>query len=150
MQIVIISLWMLHGILMFFDEFHYHHRRGLGRWESVGHPVDTLLFLSCFIYALVVNPAHIIGFIVLAVLSTLIITKDEFVHAQQCRGGEQWLHALLFSIHPVALIGLYMAWTRGWRLLVAVQACVIVLFGIYQIVYWNVWKVKKGEGPESA
>lgn len=134
---MIISIWILHGLLMFVDEFHYHHRRGLERWESAGHPVDTLFFLACFVYALTVNPSHIAGFAVLAILSALIITKDEFVHAEQCPGGEQLLHALLFIIHPVALYMLYLAWTQDLMLLVRIQTAIILLFGIYQVVYWD-------------
>ena len=129
---------------MFVDEFYYHHRRGLGRWESIGHPVDTLFFLACFIYALFVNVAHMTGFVCLAVLSTLIITKDEFVHADACPGGEQWLHALLFAIHPVALFTLYLAWSKGWMLLIGIQTVLILLFGLYQMVYWNLINRKKG------
>lgn len=142
MQGIIISIWILHGLIMFVDEFYYHHRRGLGRWESLGHPVDTLFFMACFIYALVVDPSHPWGFVVLAMLSTLIITKDEFVHAKQCPGGEQWLHALLFIIHPVALFGLYHVWTQGGLWLVRIQAAIILLFGLYQVIYWNVLRGK--------
>ena len=149
MQAMILSIWILHGILMFIDEFYYHHRRGLGRWEALGHPVDTLFFLACFMYALFVNSAHVTGFGVLAVLSSLIITKDEFVHAKQCPGGEQWLHALLFAIHPVALFALYGAWSRGWMLLIGIQTFIVLLFGLYQVVYWNLIKEKKESSSNS-
>ncbi len=144
MQAVIISIWILHGVLMMVDEFYYHHRRGLGRWEAMGHPVDTLFFMACFVYALWVSPAHAAGFIALALLSTLIITKDEFVHADACPGGEQWLHALLFILHPVSLFALYLAWTQGWRLLLGLQTLLILLFGVYQVIYWNLYKNRKG------
>ena len=147
MQTMILSIWILHGILMFVDEFYYHHRRGLGRWESIGHPIDTLFFLICFIYALFVDSSHVTGFVVLAVLSTLIITKDEFVHATLCPGGEQWLHALLFALHPVSLFALYLAWNNGWMVLITVQTILILLFGSYQVVFWNLMKNRKDPSP---
>jgi hypothetical protein len=143
MQAVILSIWILHGVLMIFDEFYYHHRRGLGRWESMGHPVDTLFFLACFIYALFADSANVGGFVALAVLSTLIITKDEFVHAKLCPGTEHWLHALLFAIHPVSLYALYLAWTNGLVVLITLQTILIVLFGTYQVIYWNLMKADK-------
>lgn len=135
---------------MFFDEFYFHRRRGLERWEALGHPVDTLFFLLCFLYVLLLTPSHTLGFIVLAVLSTLVITKDEFVHAKQCKGGEQWLHALLFIIHPVTLFALYQTWIREWKELIIIQTVLVVLFGVYQVVYWNLIKRQKGASSNPA
>lgn len=140
---MILTIWILHGALMFFDEFYFHHRRGLKRWESLGHPLDTLFFLFCFLYVQMVDPANATGFFVLAVVSTLIITKDEFVHAEQCKGGEQWLHALLFILHPVSLFALYQAWIRDYTMLIQIQTVLVTLFGLYQLIYWNAIRQKK-------
>jgi hypothetical protein len=40
----------------------------------------------------------------------LLITKDEWVHADQCNAGEHWLHSVLFVVHPVVLITAGLMW----------------------------------------
>lgn len=144
MQIIIISTWVLQGILMFVDEFYFHHKRRLGKWESLGHPIDTLCFLMCFLYPLFFDQEF--AFFVLAIVSSLIITKDEWVHSHQCLAQENWLHSLLFVLHPVALMGLYFAWKNEFYMMIKIQGTIIFLFGIYQFLYWNVftktkWKI---------
>ncbi len=44
------------GIAMAVDELHFHRRRGLGRWERLGHPLDTLTVLACIGWTLAVTP----------------------------------------------------------------------------------------------
>lgn len=124
---------------MFFDEFHFHRKRGLGRWEAIGHPVDTLFFLACFIQALIFEPSteNVPVFLFLSAASCLIITKDEWVHAKECDPLEQWLHALLFVLHPLALLVLYQAWTRGHTNLILIHSIFIGFFFLYQAIYWN-------------
>lgn len=120
---------------MFFDEFVFHHRRKLGKWESLGHPIDTIFFLLPFIYSIFYS--DLVVFIVLSVLSSLIITKDEFVHSKECDAKENWLHSILFIIHPVSLFVLWLANINGYQNLIIVQTAVISLFLFYQIFYWN-------------
>jgi len=70
----------------------------------------------------------------------LIITKDEFVHAEECEPSEQWLHSVLFIIHPVALYGLWFAWMNSFNTIIQIQAAIIFVFMMYQIIYWNFTK----------
>ena len=126
--------------LMLIDEFHFHRRRRLPRWERVGHPLDTLTVLLCYALALLTAPsdAAIGGYIVAAVFSCLFVTKDEFLHAKLCSPAEHWLHAVLFILHPAVLTLVGFLWMQGeHRALLTVQAAVTFAFGIYQTVYWN-------------
>jgi len=135
MQALILSIWISQGVLMFFDEFKFHHERGLKRWERIGHPIDSFFFLIPFLYTLMFSNTYV--FVGLCVLSSLIVTKDEFVHIEECKGSEQWLHAVLFIMHPVAFLGLWLAWQNGLLLIIQIQSVVIFLFMLYQFVYWN-------------
>lgn len=131
---------------IFFDEFYYHHKRGLGVWEKVGHPLDTLtvLFSYGFLIFVPFSQSHLIEFIVIASFSTLFITKDEFVHAELCEAGEHWLHSLLFVVHPLCFVAAALLWREslGHYFLVS-QAFVLGVFMLYQIIYWGMpWKKK--------
>lgn len=130
---------------MLIDEFYFHHKRGLGKWESLGHPVDTLLFLVCFIYAAIIpySALNEIDFVILSIISSLIITKDEFVHTKQSSVAENYLHALLFILHPLALIVLYKFWQTGETIFINLQILVITAFMFYQIIYWNFLRKNK-------
>jgi hypothetical protein len=140
---------------MFFDEFHYHRRRGLPRWERIGHPLDTLTVLACFawIFACGPTPAAILGYVALSLFSCVFVLKDERVHFEHCSLGEQWLHSALFVFHPLTLLAFGLMWapSRGMSLgvswleggidarhaLVGQAAATAVIF-VYQVVYWNV------------
>lgn len=135
MQALVVGIWIFQGVLMMFDEFHYHHERRLGRWERLGHPIDTLFFLLPFLYTQFFLNTPM--FIVLCIFSSLLVTKDEFVHAKECLPGEQWLHSLLFLIHPVALYGLWIAWQNNFNGIIWIQSLIICAFMLYQIIYWN-------------
>ena len=141
MQILIVGIWVLQGILMFWDEFYFHHKRRLGKWESIGHPVDTFSFLACFLYPLFFT--NEVTFFILAIISSLIITKDEWVHSKQCLATENWLHAVLFVVHPIALGALYFAWMNNFFEIIKIQSVIIFIFGIYQVTYWNLITNKK-------
>jgi len=143
MQILIVSIWVSQGILMLFDEFKFHHERGLKKWERIGHPVDSLFFLAPFLYTLKFTNIYV--FIGLCVISSLIVTKDEFVHTKECEASEQWLHSLLFLIHPVAFLGLWVAWQNNFSLIIQAQSAIIFLFMLYQIIYWNLMVGAKNE-----
>ena len=136
------------------DEFYFHHRRGLPRWERVGHPIDTLSVLACYAWILLLAPDSSTAavYAVLAAISCLLVTKDEPVHSRFCGSGEQWLHALLFLLHPVVLAGAALLWPamheteralpwiryEGYeRSFLTVGTIATALFATYQLVYWN-------------
>jgi hypothetical protein len=103
---------VVQAIAMGFDELHFHRKRGLGRWERVGHPLDTMTMLACVGWVLVADPTerNVVLYAGLAAVSCLFITKDEFVHARRCSPGEHWLHALLFVAHPLTLVSVGLLW----------------------------------------
>ncbi len=137
------AIWGLQGLMIAIDEFYFHHRRVIPQWERIGHPVDTLLFLVCFLFCVFVQPkrenAQAI-FIALAGLSCVIISKDEWIHKKYSDGAENWLHSLLFIIHPLSLFVLYQLWMIGNIGPIILQSIVIFLFMSYQIVYWNFYQ----------
>src|SRR6266511_3179227 len=96
----------LQTFCMAVDEFYFHRRRGLPRWERLGHPLDTLTALACFVWLLSAAPSalSLSVYVCLSVFSCLFVTKDEPVHSKHCSPNEQWLHALLFSLHPLVLL----------------------------------------------
>src|SRR5678815_1086653 len=120
----------LQAIAMIVDEGWFHRRRGLPRWERIGHPLDTLTIAACLVWLLA--GGGLTGYVVLAIGSTLFVTKDEPVHAKLCSGGEQWLHAVLFALHPIVLAAAGAAWWTGHRTLLAVQTAATAAFGFYQ------------------
>jgi hypothetical protein len=157
MVMLLLLPFFLQGILIGFDEFYFHWRRGLPRWERIGHPLDTLSVLLCFLFLLVVpySPFFLKIYIGLALFSCIFVTKDEFVHKECCPATEQWLHAVLFLNHPVLLTigGIFwyslqqsahapFAWFHPFlRTFLWGQVATMVLFAAYQIIYWNLlWK----------
>lgn len=143
------ALFLVHGAAMVFDEAWFHCRRGLPTWERRGHPADTLSVILCYVLALFLPPGgNLRIYIAAAVFSTLLVTKDEWVHARVCGGTESWLHALLFVMHPVLLF-LAGAWWQAapfaggdpthaaFGVFLAIQACAAGLFLFWQILYWN-------------
>ncbi len=131
------------GAAMMVDELHFHRRRGLPRWERIGHPLDTLTVLACFGLTLAVpfTPGALAAYAALSVVSCLFITKDELVHAARCPPGEHWLHAVLFVLHPIVLAAAAFLWYRGAHGMLVAQTALTAAFGVYQIVFWNVpWK----------
>ncbi|HKP97747.1 MAG TPA: hypothetical protein VJ385_18555 [Fibrobacteria bacterium] len=159
--------FLAHSLGMLLDEAWFHRRRGLPAWERWGHPLDTLTVLACYGLVLALPPSRgaLIAYLGAAAFSTLFITKDEWIHARRCTGGEMWLHAFLFVLHPV-LLGLAGAWRfaspsasqgnmtgtlaadlssdagRGFfGFFLAGQTALTALFLGYQILYWNgPWK----------
>lgn len=145
------------------DEFWFHRKRGLPRWERIGHPLDTLTVILCLGWILLVRPNRpaVSVFIALALFSCVFVTKDEPVHRRRCSAAEQWLHALLFMVHPLVLASAGLLWPAVWarspvllsgivrfsgleRSFLLYACAVMIGFGIYQFVFWNVlWHPRK-------
>jgi hypothetical protein len=130
---------VLQAIAMAFDELVFHRKRGLGRWERIGHPLDTLTVLAGLAFLCLARPTkeNVIFYICIATFSCLFITKDEPVHTKHCGPAENWLHAVLFVLHPVTFLALGIAWWLDERILIQGQLALTMLFLAYQIVYWN-------------
>ncbi|HEY2810277.1 MAG TPA: hypothetical protein VGJ00_02660 [Rhabdochlamydiaceae bacterium] len=157
MHFLILLPFLLQTLIILFDEFYFHCRRGLPRWERIGHPLDTLSVLLCFLYVLLFpcTALHLKIYIGLALFSCVLVTKDEFVHKDCCPASEQWLHACLFLNHPIMLSLLGFLWPvykspspppflaslaeqRGFLgAFLLMQSLLIGLFALYQILYWN-------------
>jgi hypothetical protein len=135
--------FLIQGLVMAWDE-RFHQKRGLGRWERLGHPLDTLSVLIPFIYVSS-NPYtedSLIVFIWLSLFSCIFITKDEFVHSEQCSGFENWLHAVLFVLHPIIFICTGLLWNRDPdNAFLDIQPMLVGLFMTYQLLKWSIpWK----------
>lgn len=137
-----IPIFFAQGAALGADEFIFHRRRGLPRWERLGHPVDTFSVLLCLGATLILpvrQPWTGIYF-GLALFSCLLVTKDEWVHTSLCPPAEHWLHALLFLLHPALLWAVYRLWSDGEafsRQLLQGEAALCAVFMGYQILYWN-------------
>jgi hypothetical protein len=129
------------GTVMAADEFVFHRGRAqkMPRWERLGHPLDTLTVLIPVLMALLLPPSRpwTLLFAGLALFSCLFVTKDEAVHARQCTGGEQWLHAILFLLHPLLFAAVYVLWMEGGRGWISLQALLAAGFLCWQLFYWN-------------
>ena len=146
------TLWLLvpfliQALLMFFDEGYFHRRRGLPRWERIGHPLDTLTVVACQAFCVLRAPSspHALGiFIGLAAFSSLFVTKDELVHSKLCSPAENWLHAVLFVLHPVVLACFAVLWRQGDHpRLLQLQLGLTATVAIFQTLYWSpMWNRK--------
>ncbi|MEQ1724180.1 MAG: hypothetical protein ABL930_13485, partial [Pseudobdellovibrio sp.] len=86
------------------------------------------------------NEQNLFIYIGLCAFSSLLITKDEFIHTEKCEARENWLHALLFVIHPVAFLSAGVLWYQSYNIqFFYIQAALVFLFMIYQIIYWNLY-----------
>ncbi|MCM2278886.1 MAG: hypothetical protein NDJ89_12495 [Oligoflexia bacterium] len=129
------------------DELVFHRKRGLPRWERLGHPLDTLSVVACLLWLLTrpFTPHALAIYVLLALFSTLLVTKDEWVHASHCPPGEHWLHSILFALHPMMLgaaAGLWFLAVDGkdsglFFPVIGAQAALAASFAVYQAVYWN-------------
>jgi hypothetical protein len=144
MRLLLLVPLLLQGAAMFADEMLFHRKRGLPRWERIGHPLDTLTVVLAYLWALVHAPTRgaIIGYAAIAFFSCLFVTKDEPIHARLCTAGEHWLHAVQFILHPIVFLAFGLLWIDGaqtgllWSWLGAT-----LVFGVYQLVYWSrFWK----------
>lgn len=163
MWILSLFPFALQALCMVVDEAYFHIRRGLPRWERIGHPIDTLSVLICMGWILFVpfSKGALTLYIILASCSSILVTKDEFVHKEHCPAAENWLHALLFTLHPITLTCAgfmwpvvqkipLTPWIARWLdhpddlfLFLQIQFGIMTLFLGYQILFWNwIWKDK--------
>lgn len=158
---LVILPFLLQALAIFFDEAVFHVKRGLPKWERIGHPLDTLTVLLCmgFVIWVPFSKTALVLYISLSIFSTLFVTKDEFVHKIHCPASEQWLHAVLFTLHPITLATAGCIWpvVNGISIEVfswldnsdALRRFLYGQFGamsgflLYQILFWNLlWKDK--------
>jgi hypothetical protein len=139
--------FLVQAVVIAYDEFYFHIKRGLPKWERIGHPLDTFSLILCLSFVLIFSysKALILPFAVLGTLSCLLVTKDEFVHKEHCDAKEQWLHALLFLNHPLVVISIGYMWSQGKQFspFLILQLFLAAIFCLYQLIFWNlVWKEK--------
>jgi hypothetical protein len=104
------------GLLIAVDEFVCHRSRYLPNWELAGHPIDTLFLFIYFLFLFFVSPVNMLaltGAAIVGAVSTLITTKDEWVHKEFSSGFENWLHSLLFITHGVLVLSLFILWSKA-------------------------------------
>jgi Ni,Fe-hydrogenase I cytochrome b subunit len=137
--------FIIQGIVMMVDEY-FHLQRDLPRWERLGHPLDTLTVLSCYLFLILApySGMNLYIFIGLGVFSSLFITKDEFIHAQNCSPTEHWLHSLLFLLHPLTFLCGGILWKESAGIgFLQIQTVLVFIFMIYQILRWSIpWRME--------
>lgn len=132
----------LQAIVMLIDEGYFHRQRGLGTFERYGHVVDTLFFSAALFIPFIWAPttSSLVAYGILSFASCLIITKDEWIHAEACGGLEQWCHAVLFILHGALLLCLGVLWIyepTAWELKFLAPGALV--WAAYQHIYWNVY-----------
>jgi hypothetical protein len=134
-----LAVFVLQGALMAVDEFGFHLRRAVPLWERRGHPLDTLTVLGPLLITLWIPFAApwTLLFIALAIFSCVFVTKDEWVHARFSRPTEQWLHALLFLLHPLLFVAIFLLWQAGELRWLVLQTTLAAVFFAWQTLYWN-------------
>lgn len=163
MYLLILIPFLVQMFVISFDECYFHLKRGLPLWERIGHPLDTFTVIMCLTFVIFIpfSLAMIKWYVGLSIFSCLMVTKDEWVHKHHCQASENWLHALLFINHPIVLTSIGMIWwasgstaplwIKSWLnqpkelyIFLLMQTVTIILFFLYQIIYWNfIWKEKK-------
>lgn len=139
MQWLVVPI-LLQGAAIIFDEIYFHRKRGLPIWERIGHPLDTLIVIFCYLFLILKVPSELNMkiYIGLCVFSSLFITKDELVHAKECVGWEHWLHAVLFVLHPVAFYCAAVVWENKLSaMFLNIQLVLLIIMMFYQIIYWR-------------
>jgi hypothetical protein len=130
---------ILQGLAIAADEFFFHHKRGLPKWERISHPFDTIMVVLCLLFLAFVDRTPLTEWIYygMAALSCLGVTKDEWVHRKYCSAEEMWLHGVLFIMHPLVLFTAMGAWESARPAILAVAILVVGFFS-YEVIYWNV------------
>ena len=155
---LILLPFVLQALAIGIDEVWFHRRRGLPKWERIGHPLDTLTVFICMGYVLFTpfSKEALFIYFLFAAFSCLMVTKDEFVHKEHCPASEQWLHAILFLLHPLTFTAAGLIWPVSQRIEPApwittwlnapeqlyhflwMQWILMGCFMIYQFIYWNI------------
>ena len=150
LSILLLAPAVLQGILILVDEGWFHRRRGLPRWERIGHPLDTLTAAACIGWLAVHRPGGeaLAVYAGLAFFSSVFVTKDSFVHSSLCSAGENMAHSILYVLHPIVFLGFGLLWLSGRDLwAVRVQLALTIAYAAYQFVFWNlVWDPKSLSG----
>lgn len=131
---------------MFFDEIYFHRKRGLPLWEQIGHPLDSITVLICYLFLYLNEPSdfNLKIYVGLCIFSCLFITKDEFVHSQHCDPLENWLHAILFILHPITFLCAGLMWLNNLNpTFILGQTVIVFAFMLYQIIYWRIYGKSK-------
>ncbi len=140
MLILLLTPFLIQGLIMFIDEFYFHRKRGLALWERVGHPLDSFTVFVCYVFIAFNVPStfNLYIFSGLCIFSSVFITKDEFVHTVECVASENWLHSLLFILHPITFLAAGLIWFHNLSQTVLFSfPIVIFVFMLYQIIYWS-------------
>lgn len=125
-------------VLMLIDEAYYHQRRGLSRLEQWGHVADALIFATALAIPGFFSPTTttIFWYAAAVIVSSLVITKDEWIHTRACEGGEHWVHAVLFVIHAPILIGIGWLWYQGYpSFLFQAYSTLVIVVAVAQLIY---------------
>lgn len=145
---ILLLPFVLYAVAMAWDELYFHHRRGLPLWERLGHPLDTITLAVCVAWTVMrpYTPENLDIFLGLSLFSCLFVTKDEFLHARACAPAENWVHSLLFILHPVCLgvTGwIWVSWPWPQRAFLPAELAAVLGFLLYQIIFWNfLWNRK--------
>lgn len=127
---------IIQAIIFAIDEFFFHRKRSLKAWEVLGHPVDTVAFLIplslCFL-SISISHKEIL-FLIASVFSCLVITKDEWIHKKESCGTENWLHSLLFILHPVVLFSIWELQKNNNFITLKIIFCFVFFVFFLQIV----------------
>ncbi|MGZ3697942.1 MAG: hypothetical protein ACXWPM_10810 [Bdellovibrionota bacterium] len=148
-------LFGLQLLLFLVDEFAFHRKRGLSGAERWGYPLDLLSIIMGLSFPLFIPYTNStkLAFGIVFLLSLFIVTKDT-IRNRSCTGGEHWVHAWLFMLHPLVLILAGASWvllrgsigalvpvdTRHLRLVVGIQAGALALLAVFQILRWNLMR----------
>lgn len=129
---------VVQSLAILFDEFYFHRKRGLPKWEIIGHPIDTSTVIACFLFLAFAEktPTTEVIYYIMAGLSCLCVTKDEWVHYKYCSAPEMWLHAILFMMHPLILFSAVNIWETSRPLFLGLSGGIFI-FLLYEIIYWN-------------
>ena len=138
--------FIIQAFAMIVDEFYFHRKRGLKKWEQLGHPIDTFFVFIVYFFISLAHPSenNIKIYIALCTLSCLIITKDEFVHTVECEAAENWLHAILFILHPITFMAAGFIWFKNLNpTFLKIQPMVLFIVMLYQFFYWRNYEKSK-------
>ena len=128
----------LQAVAILVDEFYFHWQRRLPRWERWGHPLDTLFMILPMGLLAFVSDLPFWIYVATSVFSCLFITKDEWVHSQFCSPFENWLHAVLFVLHPLVLVFAWLSRLENPTILFWILPS-MGIFLLYQFIYWNIY-----------